>query len=352
MNEQRTIKTVDGATKRMPTATDTMLCALLVRPGELVLSRVEKPKPSADEVLIKVELAAICGSDAALYHGKFAVALPLIPGHEAVGRVAARGSAVAGLHLGQRVVLQPNYGCRICPVCCRGLANVCPEKIRIGLDVNGVFGEYVTVPGHCVWPIPDSLDNETAVFTEPAAVAYHGFVKARPEGGQRVLVLGAGVIGLLMIQLAAGSGAVVTAMDLVAQRLVLAKRLGAVAGCTTPEQAGGQGPFDVIFDTSGAPGALDCAIALAAPGARIVVLGLAAAAHPVSSSTIVRKELQILGSMIYTDEFPKVMEMLAEGAIETRLLVSSTHELAELAQALENFSSPERVKTLIRMVPN
>lgn len=352
MNIEQTGKQADGATEQLLAECKTMLCALLVRPGELELRRVAKPKPNADEVLIKVELAAICGSDAAVYHGKFVVDLPLIPGHEAVGRVAALGSAVAHLHLGQRVVLQPNYGCRTCSVCLRGLANVCPNKIRIGLDVNGVFGQYVAVPGHCVWPIPDGLNNETAVFTEPAAVAYHGFAKARPEAGQRVLVLGAGVIGLLMVQLAAGTGAVVAAMDLVAQRLVLARKLGAATGCSTQDQAAQQGPYDVIFDTSGAPGALDYAIALAAPGARIVVLGLAAVAHAVSSSTIVRKELQILGSMIYTDEFPKVMEMLTRGDLETQLLVSSVHELAELAQALENFSSPERVKTLIRMVRN
>lgn len=326
-----------------------MKCALLSKPGVLTVTEVEKPAIDATEVLIQIEMAAICGSDAALYHGKCDVPLPRIPGHEAVGRIAALGKNVTHLKLGQRVVLQPNYGCEICHVCQSGMSNICPRKVRIGLDVNGVFGQYTAVPGHTVCPVPNSLTNEIAVFTEPTAVALHGLNKAKPRKGQRVLVLGAGVIGLLMIQLVVNEGGQAFAMDLVKQRVSLANRLGAAGVFTEPDILKDQKPFDIIYETSGAPAALSQAIDVAAPGASIVILGLAGTMHPVMSSAVVRKELKIFGSMIYTDEFPAVLELLANGDIRTQPLVSGMYSLETIPEALETFSQPDRVKTLIRI---
>lgn len=326
-----------------------MKCAILTQPGNITITEAEKPTPKSNEVLIEVEMAAICGSDASVYGGKFDVPLPLIPGHEAVGRIVSTGESVSDLKPGQRVVIQPNYSCENCSICQRGMDNICPDKVRIGLDVNGVFGQYVTIPSHCAWPVPDSLDNEVAVFTEPTAVVYHAFTMAKPAKEERVLVFGAGVIGLLMVQLAARETRDVYTTDLVAQRLSLSEDLGAKAGIQDFEELSKKGPFDVIYETSGAPSALSQAIEMAAPGARIVVLGLPGAPHPVMATPIVRKELKIFGSMIYTDEFPAVLEMLANGDIQTRPLVSGVYPLEELSEVLNDFSNPDRVKTLIRI---
>lgn len=326
-----------------------MKCAKLMSPGKIQIVDVERPAPRDNEVLIEIDMAAICGSDAALYEGKYTVPLPLIPGHEAVGSVTAVGSAVDDLNPGQRVVIEPHYACNTCTLCRSGLDNICPRKVRIGLDVSGVFAQFISVPRQCVWPVPDTLPSEVAVFAEPVAVACHGFAKARPGIGQKVLILGAGVIGLLMVQLSVRAGAIVFTMDMVDQRLALSKTLGASAGTRNMDRLTRFGPFDVVFETSGAPVALAHAVELAAPGGCIVILGLAKTPHPLLATPIVRKELSIYGSMIYTDEFPEVIRMLANGEIRTEPLVSGIHPLASLADALGTFHDPDRVKTLIRI---
>lgn len=326
-----------------------MKCAVLRKPGDLQIEDQPRPEPAPGEVLIKVEMAALCGSDHSLYHGKMEAGLPVIPGHEAVGRIAGLGDDVTDLAIGQRVVIQPNFSCNTCPICKSGLANVCPEKIRLGIDINGVFAQYTVTPARYVWPVPDSLDNETAVFVEPIAVAYHAMGKCPPRTGERVLVFGAGVLGLMLTQLITLKGNTVFAFDLVRQRLDLAERLGAKAGFQETDLLAEQGPFDLIFETSGAPVALSRAIELAAPGATIVVAGLPAMPHPVLATLIVRKELRILGSIIYTDEFPDVIQLLESGQFKTQPLISGIHDLTELPAALDGFGEPTRVKSLIRI---
>jgi len=204
-----------------------MQAAVLEKPGTIHIQQVDKPAPAAGEVLIKVTLAGICGSDHSMYRGKLQGALPVIPGHEAIGEIAAIGSGVSGFAVGQRVTIQPNFGCGDCPLCRAGRRNICPAKVRLGVDCNGVFADYVTAPANYVWPIPDGLSDEVAVLTEPLAVAAHGINQAPPRPGDRVLVFGAGVIGLLTLQLARLRGAEVTACDLADQRLALARQLGA-----------------------------------------------------------------------------------------------------------------------------
>jgi 2-desacetyl-2-hydroxyethyl bacteriochlorophyllide A dehydrogenase len=326
-----------------------MKCALLLKPGELKIQDMERPEPGPKEVLIQVELAGICGSDDSVYKGKMAIPLPRIPGHEAVGRIVSLGKDVRDKKVGQRVTIQPNFPCEKCSVCQSGMGNICPQKVRLGLDIDGVFAEYVKVPYSYTWPVPDSLNNDTAVFTEPIAVAYHAFLKARPKPGQRVLVFGAGVIGLLMAQLVGLEGNDVFAFDLVQDRLLIAEELGATAGFTSIEELSERGPFDLIFETSGAPVALDEAIKVASPGATIVILGLPGSPHPLLATPIVRKELKIFGSMIYTTEFPAVLDLLVKGQIKTQPLVSGIFDLEELSTALEGFADPKRVKTLIRI---
>jgi len=326
-----------------------MKCAVLTRPGKLEIQDLPQPLPAAGEVLIEVETAALCGSDNSLYQGKLDGNLPLVPGHEAIGHVAGLGKGVSGPSIGQRVVIQPNFSCQACDICRSGRENTCPKKIRLGIDVNGVFAQYTTVPARYVWPVPDSLENEEAIFTEPMAVAFHAIGKCPPEKGQRVLVFGAGVFGLIVTQLIALQGNDVVAFDLVKKRLDLAETLGARTGIQDLDTLSDQGPFDVIFETSGAPQALSHAIELAAPGGRIVVGGLPAGSHPVFSTRIVRKELRIFGSIIYTNEFPAVLDMLKSGDFKTKPFVSGIYSLEELSQALEGFQKPERIKTIIRI---
>ena len=325
-----------------------MKAAVLVEPRTIQVKDVHVPEPGPGEVLIRVTLAGICGSDYSLYNGKLAVSLPVIPGHEAIGRIEKLGSGVSGLAIGQRVTIQPNFSCGECRVCRSGHENICPAKVRLGIDTDGVFAEYVKVPAGYVWPIPEDLEDGVAVFTEPLAVPAHALKKTAPRKGDRTLILGAGVIGLLTLQLAVLHGAEVTACDLEEKRLALAKRLGAsqVIDANDPMESA-YNSFDYIYEASGAQAGLAQAIQLAGPSGRIVVIGLPGKEYPAPTTLIVRKELKIMGSMIYTDEFPQVLNMLKSGKIQTEPLTSKKLPLSELNYALSEFDTPERMKMLV-----
>ena len=325
-----------------------MRAAVLDQTAKLAIRDLPDPVPESGEVIIAVTLAGICGSDYSLYHGKFGVPLPVVPGHEGMGTVTEVGPGVSNVTVGQRVVIQPNFACWDCDLCRAGMDNICSEKVRLGIDVNGVFAQYVKVPARYAWPVPEGLDDRTAALTEPLAVAAHGVKVLPPAEGDRVLIIGAGVIGLMTLLLAKLNGANVTVLDLLNEHLSLAEKMGAdsafrVGGDKKPDPAS----FDLIYETSGAPSGLSDAIGLAAPGGRIALQGLPGNEHPVSTTQIVRKELTIRGSMIYTDEFPGVLELLRSGRIDPSPLISGSIGLDDLDHAIKNFNAPDRFKVLV-----
>lgn len=327
-----------------------MRAAVLEEIQSIRVKDVPIPEPRDNEVLIKISLAGICGSDYSLYYGKFGVSLPVIPGHEAVGTIVRIGSGVNRLAVGQRVTIQPNFSCGKCPLCTSGHGNLCTSKIRLGIDANGVFAEYTIVPAGYVWPIPNDMPDEVAVFTEPLSVCVHALNTTAPKKGDQVMIFGAGVIGLLTLQLAVSRGAAVSAMDLSEPHLAMAKALGAqlTLGAEAPIETYFN-KFDMIYETSGAPTALDLSIRLAAPKGKIVVLGLPGKTHPVLPDLIVRKELRIFGSIIYTEEFPDSINLLKTDVVDTQKLSTSRIALSDLNDALDHFHSPGRVKTLIEI---
>jgi 2-desacetyl-2-hydroxyethyl bacteriochlorophyllide A dehydrogenase len=327
-----------------------MKAAILTEVGKLIVADTDMPLCGREEVLIRVKLGGICGSDHTLYHGRFGVHLPVIPGHEAVGVIEATGEGVIGLEVGQRVTIQPNFSCGRCALCTAGHGNTCPSKIRLGVDTNGVFAEFVKVPARYVWKVPEALPDEVAVFTEPLSVGVHAMRITSPNPGDKVLIFGAGIMGLLVLQLAVSKGARVTACDLAEKRLSLAKQLGAedVIGPNASHEDF-INTFDVIYETSGVPMALDRVIRLAAPLGRIVVLSLPGKDHSIPIDMVVRKELTIRGSLIYTDEFPEALQILQSGKVKTTPLATGKITLPELDQVLGVFASPERIKTLVEI---
>lgn len=327
-----------------------MKAAVLTELRKLVIKDVPKPEPGPKDVLIRVLLGGICGSDHTLYHGGFGVPMPVIPGHEAIGRIERIGEEAVGLTVGQRVTVQPNIGCGRCRLCRAGQKNLCPSKVRLGVDKNGVFAEFASVPADYVWPVPEDLEDEVAVFTEPLAVTVHAMKIWTPRKGDRTLIFGAGIMGLLALQLAVVHGADVAACDLIDTRLAMAEQLG-VSGTIGPGDSfeSFYDRFDVIYETSGAPAALEQVIRFAAPKGKIVVLSLPGKDHSVPTDMIVRKELQIMGSLIYTDEFPESMALLQSGRIQTTPLNTHILTLNEVDDALRDFTSPDRMKMFVRI---
>ncbi len=203
-----------------------MKAALLVGPQKIEIRDLPVPVPREGEVLVRVREAGICGTDFAKYRGDLGGNFPVVAGHEAVGEIAALGPGVVGMRIGERVAIQPNFACGQCETCRSGRENICPSRVRLGLDVDGVFAEYVTAPRKYVWTLPEGLSDSAAALTEPLSVALHGFQKSAPAAGDRVLVYGTGTIGLFYVRLAVLAGARVSAFNTSAPRLEVARKLG------------------------------------------------------------------------------------------------------------------------------
>jgi 2-desacetyl-2-hydroxyethyl bacteriochlorophyllide A dehydrogenase len=327
-----------------------MKAAVLVEPKRIEIREVPTPSPHAGEILMRVREAGICGSDFSKYQGFLGGIFPIIPGHEAVGEIAALGPGIEGIRVGERVALQPNFACGTCETCRNGLDNVCPHKVRVGLDIDGVFAEYVIAPRKYVWALPEGLSYSDAALTEPLAVAVHGIEKCPPTSKDRVLVYGAGAIGLFYVQLAVLSGAHVAVLDIAEPRLAVAGKLGAAETFNSGTQLeAAPGGFTVVYETSGTADALGHIVQWCAPGARIVLTGLPKEDATFPTAPITRKELLIQGAMIYRDEFRTAIDLLQKGRIRTDLFITNVYSLEELPGALADFRSPSRVKDLVRI---
>ena len=327
-----------------------MKAIILTEPKRMEIKDMPIPSPGKKEVLVQVRQVGICGSDYSKYLGYLGGIMPVIPGHEAIGVIAALGPEVEGVSIGDRVAIQPNFACGTCEICRSGMENICPNKIRLGLDVNGAFAEYVVVPRKYVWSLSDGLSDSDAALTEPLAVAVHGIAKFPPTPKDRVLIYGAGAIGMFFIQLAVLSGTHVTVIDIAEPRLEVARKLGAAEAFNSAESLeAASGAFTVAFETSGTPGALAYIVKWCAPGATIVHLGLPKADVTFPAFLITRKELIIKGASIYLDEFRTAIDLLKKGRIRTDLFITNTYSLEELPKVITDFPSPSRVKDLIRI---
>lgn len=327
-----------------------MKAIVLTEPKRMELKEMPMPSPGKGEVLVRVRQVGICGSDYSKYLGYLGGIMPVIPGHEAIGEIAAVGPEVEGVRIGERVAIQPNFACGICEICKSGLENLCPNKIRLGIDANGAFAEFVVVPRRYVWSLPDGISDPDAALIEPLAVAVHGIAKFPPTAKDRVLIYGVGAIGMFFVQLAALSGARVTVIDIAEQRLEVARKLGAAETFNSAEALeAASGGFTVVFETSGWAGALRQIINWCAPAARILLTGLPKEDSTFPTTLITRKELTIQGAIIYRDEFGEAIDLLKNGKIRTDLFITNVYPLEELPRVIVDFPSPSRVKDLIRI---
>ncbi|HEU5470778.1 MAG TPA: alcohol dehydrogenase catalytic domain-containing protein [Actinophytocola sp.] len=271
---------------------------------------VPRPRPGPGEVLIRVDRAGICGTDIEEYtrgpvnipvgwpHPTSGRQAPLTMGHEMVGTVVECGPGVSGL--GGRVVPNILVGCGQCWACLRSEKVLCPKVGVRGLTHDGGFAEYVVSEAHGCVPVPAHIDPDVAVFAEPLAVAVRAMAKVTGEFGVAA-VIGAGVIGQLMVQLARSSGAAVLAVDPVRRRRELAARFGAIT--CAPEDAvervaaltGGRGA-DLVVECAGVPGGVGSAIELSRSGSTIVLVGVHGGAEMVPLLPLVLEERRLVGS--------------------------------------------------------
>lgn len=308
------------------------------------------PEPGPGQVLIRMERGGICGSDLHYYnHGGFGVVRlkePMILGHEVAGEIAALGAGVADLSIGQRVAVSPSRPCGACAYCAEGRQNHCLDMRFYGSampfpHIQGAFSDWLVAEAwQCA--VADGLSAGEAAMAEPLSVVLHGARQAGDIAGKRVLVTGCGPIGLLAVLVARAFGALeIVATDVTGFTLETARALGAdvtVNVAETPDglapYAAGKGQLDVLFECSGVAAALAGAVPALRPGATIVQLGLGGdMTLPLQAMTA--KELALKGSFRFHHEFPVAVEMMRQGRLDVRPLITHTYPVDKAVDAFD-----------------
>lgn len=302
-----------------------MRALVYTAPYKVQLQEVPEPLAAENDVIVAVTLSGICGSDVHGFQGQSAIRVPpAIMGHEFTGTVARAGASK--LCEGQRVVVQPVLGCGRCRYCLAGRPNICPSRQLIGAHRPGGFAERVAVPASAVYPIPDALGEVAAALVEPLANALHMVERDETGARESVVIVGAGALGILAAAVArqAGYGRVVVS-DINAKRLEIAGHLGATDTILASDSDASErvldvtgGGADLVIEAVGIEATRRMAIAAAAPGATVVLLGNAQRESLLPVNEIVNRELRLEGSYSSTDpEFRRAIEILAGGGIDT-----------------------------------
>jgi len=305
---------------------------------------VPEPAVGPDDVLIRVKACGICGSDVHGTDGSTGRRIPpIVMGHEASGVIAETGANVADWQSGDRVTFDSTIYCSACRFCRRGQINLCDNRKVLGVSCeeyrqNGAFAEYVAVPQHIVYRLPEELSFERAAMVEAVSIAVHAVERTKVALGDSALVVGAGTIGLLVVQAlrAAGCGPIV-AVDLDQDRLDLACKLGADCGlrADTTDVAsqarglcGGPGA-NVAFEVVGLEETLQTALAGLRKGGSLTLIGNLARTVALPLQEVVTKELSLHGSCASCGEYPACLDLIARGAIRVDELISAVAPLSE-----------------------
>ncbi len=321
-----------------------MLAAVFQGPRDIRLTNIPEPMPKADEVLIRVLQAGICGSDLNRFHyGSHPWPPGFIMGHEFCGEIAAVGSKVKAWQVGQSVVVEPTLYCGTCFYCRQGYRNRCvdfAERGITGSGTNGGFAEYVCVPAYQPHLQPSSLSPALGALAEPTAVGVHGWNLAGVAKPDSVVVVGIGNIGLLAVLVANARGVKqLIAIGKYAPRQQLAERYGAslVLSPDDPklqsrilDHTGGHGA-ELVFEAAGTPSSLRMAVDSARKGGKIVVLGVFHEEVALDYRQILMAEKQIMGSIIYQrEDFAEAIDILGAGSIDQAHHITSEIPLRDI----------------------
>ncbi|WP_029136683.1 NAD(P)-dependent alcohol dehydrogenase [Nakamurella lactea] len=338
-----------------PTGGSTMRAAVLHVDRSITVEDRPVPQPAPGEVLIEVGAVGVCGSDVHYYRdGRIAdhvVTGDLILGHEAGGSIVAVGAGVDPARVGSRVAIEPQKPCRVCAACKRGQYNLCPRiEFYATPPIDGAFCQYVVIGSDFAFDVADSVSDEAAGMLEPLSVGIAAARKARLRPGDRVLIAGAGPIGVIMAQTARAFGAgEVIVSDPMEQRRDTVQRYGAT-GVIDPVADGGAFAdlqVDAFIDASGAQPAVLSGVSAVRPGGTVVLVGTGIDSMPLPIPAIQNGELNVTGIFRYTDTYPLAARWAADGTVELDSLVTATFGLAEVEQALSVAGAPDQLKVVV-----
>ena len=321
-----------------------MKALVLEEYNRFVYQDAPEPTIGPEDVLIEVKACGICGSDVHGMDGSSGRRIPpIIMGHEAAGVIADLGAGVTGWQRGDRVTFDSTVYCGTCHFCRRGEINLCDNRRVLGVSCgdyrqHGAFAEYVAVPQHILYRLPESLAFEQAAMVEALSIAFHGVGRVPVTLNDTAVVIGAGMIGLLVIQTlrVAGCGQII-AVDLDPDRLDLACKLGADEGLNSKsddvadlvrERSAGRGS-DLAFEVVGISPTLNLAIECLRKGGLLGMVGNLAPQTDFPLQAAVTRELTLYGSCSSRGEYPACLDMIARGAVDVGALISATAPLSE-----------------------
>ena len=325
-----------------------MRAIVLDRPGSFRVAEVPDPTPGPGQVVVRVDCCGICGTDLHIMDGEFPpTPYPITPGHEFAGTIAAvAGDVTIDLPMGAQVAVDPSLYCGYCRRCRSGRDNLCENWAAIGDTRNGAFAEYVAVPAANVHLLPDGIDGQLGAMVEPLACAVHGLRRLGPVFGDTIVLAGAGTMGLLLLQLLVRAGAgPVTVVDRVADRLEVARKLGAAQVASALGDLEGE-RFEVAIDATGVPVVIDGVAGLLDRGGRLLVFGVSPAEASISLSPfrIYNDEITVTGSMAILRSFAPAVQLLGAGAVDPRPLLSAPLPLEEFGEALRRVRAGQGIK--------
>jgi len=333
-----------------------MRALVLTGPGALRVIDSNLPSVGPGQALVQLRLAGICGSDLAAYRGTSSlVRYPRVLGHELL--VDVLESPGRPDLAGKRAVVEPLLRCDVCRACRVGRYNCCANLRVMGVHADGGLRDRFPVDTRNLFPVPENMPDEVAVLAEPTSIAHHAIERSGIGTGQVAAVFGAGTIGLLLIQLLRARGCIVFVIDIDAWRLEVAEALGAVTirgdggdPVDVVSDATGGETADVVFEATGNPACTRLTTELAGHASRIVLVGWNREPVDVDTVTLMRKELDLLGSRNSASEFPSVLRVLSAGAVNAGTVITQRFSLGESVQALELLDDPTEsaLKVIIR----
>jgi threonine dehydrogenase-like Zn-dependent dehydrogenase len=330
----------------------------IIAPRRTELREIAKPAAADDQVLLRVRMVGLCGTDLGSFRGTSPmVTYPRIPGHEIAATVEqVRGAAAERFQVGDRVTVSPYTSCGRCPSCRRGRPNACRTNQTLGVQRDGAMTEYIAVPWQKLYASAKLSLRELALV-EPLTVGFHAADRGQITSSDTVAVLGCGAIGLGAVAGAAWAGGRVIAVDIDDQKLAVAKVAGAAEtvnstqkplAAALAELTGGDGP-DVVIEAAGLVETFQAAVEAVAFTGRVVYVGYAKAAVEYQTKWFVQKELDIRGSRnaLNDKDFPRVIEMLEAGRFPTDQVISRIVPLAQTPQALAAWDADPAAYTKI-----
>ncbi len=344
-----------------------MKALLLTEYKHLEVTEMPEPEIGSHDLLVEVQACGICGSDIHGYDGTSGRRIPpLVMGHEAAGIVAKVGAEVSKFQVGDRVTFDSTVSCGRCGNCRKGSINLCDNRKVLGVSCgeyrqHGAFAQYVAVPEHISYKLPDGLAYEHAAMIEAVSIAVHAANRAPVVLGDTAVVMGSGMIGLLVVQAIRLAGcSQVIAVDLEENRLALAKELGADVTLNPKEcdvaaevakLTGGRGA-DVVLEVVGATVTINSAIQCTRKGGSLVLIGNLAPKVEMPLQAIVTRELTLYGSCASNGEYPACIDLLTRGDIQVAPLITGRGKLEDGPALFQKLYAGEPGAMKVILQPN